>query len=199
ASPFYADGKLLGVAAIDITLDGLGAYLAERKISPGTLSYILDGQGRVLAASDLSKTYSSEGGKLEFRHIGSRDNELPAMAAAARPRGGGGSFCSRLLCREYLRSLSPLAPGFGKKWQLFTVTPLSDFPAEFQRNNEFLVIFGLLATALQVLIIYFLTGIVSRPLEKLAFKVEKIQELGSEQLASVDSPIREIWTLSKAI
>ena len=55
AAPFIRDGKLAGVAAIDITLTGLGEYLAERKISPGTLSYMLDHQGRVIAASDLSQ------------------------------------------------------------------------------------------------------------------------------------------------
>ena len=69
AQPFYADGKLLGVAAADITLGGLGAYLAERKISPGTVSYILDHQGRVIAASDLSNTSTTEQGSVELRHI----------------------------------------------------------------------------------------------------------------------------------
>ena len=51
AAPFYVDGHIAGVAAADITLADLGAYLAERKISPGTLSYILDHQGGVIAAS----------------------------------------------------------------------------------------------------------------------------------------------------
>ena len=61
------------------------------------------------------------------------------------------------------------------------------------------MIFGLLAVALQILIIYFLTSVISSPLEKLALKVGKIQELGTEQLPSVTSPIREISVLSKAI
>ena len=43
------------------------------------------------------------------------------------------------------------------------------------------------------------TGVVSSPLEKLAFKVGKIQELGTDHLPSVSSPIREISVLSKAI
>ena len=64
AQPFFAGGKLAGVAAIDITLDGLGQYLAERKVSPGTLSYILDGRDNVLAASDLSRTYTNRNGTL---------------------------------------------------------------------------------------------------------------------------------------
>ena len=199
ATPFYVDDKLIGVAAIDITLDGLGAYLSDRKVSPSSLSYILDSQGRVIAASDRSKTYANNDGKLELLHVSSLDNELAAVAYASRPRGGAETYSLGFHGKEYLATLSTLAPEFGKKWQLFTISPLSDFTADFQRNNDFLVLFGLLATALQVLVIYFLTGVVSAPLERLAFKVEKIQELGAEQLPSVDSPIREIWTLSKAI
>ena len=200
AAPFYAaDGNLLGVAAADITLGGLGAYLAERKISPGTLSYILDHQGLVIAASDLSNTSTTDHGKVELRHISSLDNPLPAMAFSARPRQGQGVFSFAHHGQEYVASLSMLPAEFGKTWQIFTITPLSDFTGPFQANNDRLVVFGLLAVALQIVIIYFLTSVISAPLEKLAFKVGRIQELGAEQLPSVSSPIREISVLSKAI
>ncbi len=199
AAPFYADGKLAGVAAADITLGGLGAYLAERKISPGTVSYILDHQGRVIAASDLSNTSTTEQGSVELRHISSLDNPLPAMAFSARPRQGQGVFSFTHDGKEYVASLSNLAAEFGKTWQIFTITPLSDFTGPFQANNDRLVLFGLLAVALQIVIIYFLTSVISAPLEKLAFKVGRIQELGTEQLPSITSPIREISVLSKAI
>ena len=56
AAPFYADGKIAGVAAADITLDGLSEYLSENKISPGTVSYILDNHGGVIANSERAKT-----------------------------------------------------------------------------------------------------------------------------------------------
>jgi len=200
AAPFSSNGQLVGVAAADITLDDLGAYLADRKVSPRTLSYILDGQGRVIAASDLSKTYTSVvDGRLELRHISSLDDTLPAVAFAARPRGSEDMFSLKHDGTEYLASVSTLASEFGKKWQLFIITPLSDFTGPFQRNNDYLVAFGLAATVIQILIIYLLTSVISAPLEKLAFKVGKIQELGTEQLPSINSPIREIWVLSKAI
>src|SRR5258708_27461818 len=92
AAPFYADCKLAGVAAAGVPLGGLGAYLAERKISPGTVSYILDHQGRVIAASDLSNTSTTEQGSVALRHISSLDNPPPAIAVRARPRHGGGVF-----------------------------------------------------------------------------------------------------------
>jgi adenylate cyclase len=199
AQPFYADGKLLGVAAADITLGGLGAYLAERRISPGTVSYLLDHQGQVIAASDLSNTSTTDHGRVELRHVSSLDNPLPAMAFSARPRQREGVFSLSHDGKEYLASLSNLAAEFGKTWQILTVTPLSDFTGPFQANNNRLVIFGLLAVVLQIVIIYFLTSVISAPLEKLAFNVGRIQELGTEQLPSVTSPIREISVLSKAI
>ena len=59
------------------------------------------------------------------------------------------------------RSTSPAvdpAARFGKRWQLFIITPLDDFTGPFQRNNSRLLIFGLIAIAVQILIIYFLTA-----------------------------------------
>jgi adenylate cyclase len=198
AAPFYADGKLLGVAAADITLDGLGAYLASRKISPGSLSYIIDSQGMVIAGSDLAKTYTIDHGRVELRHITTLDNGLPAAAFTAHRGQSGDTFTFAYDDHEYVASLSTLPLEF-KRWQLFTVTPLADFAGAFQANNERMVIFGLAAMALQIATIYFLAGVISAPLERLAFKVGKIRELSGEQLPPVVSPVREISVLSKAI
>ena len=202
AQPFFSGGKVAGVVAIDITLDGLGQYLAERKVSPGSLSYILDSRGNVLAASDLSRTYTNNNGTLELRHISSLDNELPAAAFAARPRNpdsGRQLYSFVHEGREYAASLSALPAEFGRRWQIFIVTPMDDFTGTFRHNNNNLLIFGLISIALQIAIIFFLSGVISRPLERLATNVEKIRELGAHEVPSVQSPIREIATLSHAI
>jgi adenylate cyclase len=201
ASPFYADGKLLGVVATDLTLEDMGLYLAQRKISPGSLSYMLNHQGQVIAASDLSASYASDRGRIELTHVSSLRAELPAVAFGARPRNvvDGASYSFSHNGREYLASLSTMPPEFGKRWQLFTITPLEDFTAGFRRNNERLLLFGLGATALQILIIYLLSGILSAPLEKLARKVDRIQEFDQHDLPALTSSIREISVLSRAI
>ena len=124
------------MAAIDITLDGLGEYLAERKVSPGTLSYMLDHQGRVIAASDLSKTYANVQGKLELLHITSLDNELPAFAFSARPRGSERPLhLHAMAARNMSRASRPCRPSSARSWQLFIITPLADFTGAFQANN----------------------------------------------------------------
>ncbi|MBS0220523.1 MAG: hypothetical protein JSR91_07260 [Proteobacteria bacterium] len=199
AAPFYADGKPLGVAAIDITLDGLSQYLADRKISPGTLSYILDSHGLVIANSSRSKTYANDNGQVELKHVTETGGDLPAAAIAARPKDHTTFYSFFRDGQEYVASLSAVPPALGKHWQLFIIAPLSDFMGGLQKNNEHLLIFGLLAMALQLAIVYLLTGIMSAPLEKLAQKVNRIQEFEGESLPSQDSPIREVSVLAQAV
>ncbi len=198
--PFSKDGKVEGVVAADITLDGLSQYIAEHRISPNALSYVLDHQGRVLAASDLSRTYSANNGQVELRHISSLDWDLPAIAYGAHPRDGGAtSYTFTYGGREYIASLSTLLPNFGRRWQLFVVAPIADFTGAFDRTNEILLAVGLAATALSLVVIYFLSGMLSAPLERLAAKVLKIQEMGSEPLPSIRSQVTEIDVLARAI
>jgi adenylate cyclase len=197
---FSKGGEIQGVVAADITLEGLSEYIAEHRISPNTLSYVLDQQGRVLAASDLSKTYTAEKGRVELRHISQLENELPAIAYGAHPRSSGATlYPFHYGGREYLASLSTLPPDFGKRWQLFVITPISDFTETFDVNNKYLLALGVIATALALVIIYVMAGAISAPLERLAAKVVRIQDLDPEPLPVVRSQIREINVLARAI
>jgi len=150
AAPFYADGKIAGVAAADITLNGFSESLSEHKISPGTLCYILDSRGGVLANSKLATTYTNENGRVELQHISSLPDELPAIAFGSRPRQNEDLFSFSHGGQEYIASLSQLPPQFGKRWQLFIITPLSDFTAPFDSNNNRLLAFGVIAVAVQI-------------------------------------------------
>lgn len=202
ATPFLENGKVAGVVAMDLTLDSLGHYLAQRKISPGAMSYLLDSQSRVIAASDKSKTYTTDGGRVELKHITAVDSDLAAAAYSARPRDRSDPHLYYSFTRDgrqYVASLSSLREEFGRRWHLFTVTPLDNFTGPFNRNNDRLVLFGLAAILAQIVIIYFLSSVISRPLERLAGNVDDIRRLAAESRSSVASPIREISTLSGAI
>jgi len=199
AAPFYRQGKLTGVAAADITLDVLSEYLSKNKISPGTLSYVLDHQGRVIANSERAVTYNKEKGKVELQHITSLGNKLPAIAFGSHEGHGEKLFTFEHASKQYFAGLSKMPPEFGKEWQLFFITPLDDFTAEFDRQMRYMLLLGLLAILLQMLVIYVLSNVLSAPLEKLATNVTKIQQLQSEPLLLFNSPIREVAVLSKAI
>lgn len=199
-APFYgADGNVRGVAAADITLDGMSDYLAESKISPGTVSFILDHQGGVIANSRQEKTYGSRSGRPELMHVTSLNDDLPAVAFSLRPRDHQGMYTIEHQGQEYVASLTTFPASFGKAWQLLVVTPLSDFTGTLEERNRQLFIFGLIAILVQIVIIYFLSGVISAPLERLAVKVTKIKDLDVESPLALQTPIREVALLGRAI
>jgi adenylate cyclase len=71
---------------------------------------------------------------------------------------------------------------FGKRWHLFIVTPLKDFMSPFEHNDRRLLFGGLIAIGVRILIIYLLSAVVSSPLERLALKVDKLEDLGRQNL-----------------
>ncbi|WP_028465698.1 adenylate/guanylate cyclase domain-containing protein [Nisaea denitrificans] len=199
-APFYGqDGNVRGVAAADITLDGMSDYLAASNISSGTVSFILDHQGGVIANSRQEKTYGSRNGRPELMHVTSLGDDLPAVAFSLRPRDREGMYTIEHQGREYVASLTTFPASFGKAWQLFVVTPLSDFTSTLEKRNRQLFIFGLIAILVQIIIIYFLSGVISAPLERLAVKVMKIKDLEVESPLSLQTPIREVALLGRAI
>lgn len=199
AAPVYVDGKIVGVAAADITLDGLSQFLSERKISPGTMSYILNNQGGVLANSARARTYSDAGGEVALQPLSEGRDQLSAIAYSARPHDSDTPYPFSYGGADYVASATMLPLPSGKHWQLFTVTPLGDFTGMFQHNNTLLFIWGIVAIGVEILVIYLLSGVVSAPLERLATKIAKIENLTGEDPPSPGSSIEEISVLSKAI
>jgi adenylate cyclase len=200
AAPYDVDGTVRGVVAADVTLDSFSAYLARHPISPNSVSYLLDHEGLVLAASDSTTTYGSDNDVVELPHVTAVDNELVALAYSLRPRDDPeGVFPFSHDGEDYIVGLSGFDGAFGKRWRLFVVTPLADFTEEFSRNNRRMLLLGLAAILVQLGIIYVLASLVASPLQKLERKVERIQALETTDQPPVRSSVREVAVLSRAI
>ena len=183
AAPFAGGNGLTGVVAADITLDSFSAYLGSHRISEGSISYLLDRDGMVLAASDGSEVARSDNNKVDLHHITAVEQGLVALAYSLRPRGDPAPvYAFSHDGRDYIAGLSDFDQSFGKQWQLFVVTPLEDFTRQFSQNNRRMLMLGLAAILVQLLIIYVLASLIASPLQKLALKVERINRLEQSRL-----------------
>lgn len=203
ASPFYKDGTLVGVVAVDITLDNLSKFLADRVVSPGAMSLIIDEQEKVIANSNLQEKVKLVDKKVNLKHIGALDSDLPALAMvqqAKSPNKDNFTFEHPTTNNEYAVSFSSFASDANKRWQILILAPLDDFSGPLKENNRRLLIFGTLAIILQILFIYFLSRLIAKPLEKLEKKVNDVRELRpADNNVLIESPIREIASLSRAV
>lgn len=200
AAPYSIDGILQGVVALDITLDSFSAYLARHAISAGSVSFILDDQGRVVAASDGSVAFDSGNDTVELPHVTAVGSRLAALAYASIPRDASDAvFQFRHDGLDYIVGLSDFNEEFGKRWRLFVVTPVNDFTEQFSINSRNMLLLGLAAIVVQLAIIYLLAGLIASPLQKLGFNVERIRNLERSEGPPVISPVREIALLSRTI
>lgn len=203
AAPFYKQGTIAGVVAVDITLDNLSHFLADRVVSPGAMSLIIDEQEKVIANSNLKEQVKLVDKKVNLKHIGSLDSDLPALAMVQQAKANDKNnftFVHPTTEEEYAVSFSSFASDANKRWQVLILAPLDDFSGPLKENNRRLLVFGTLAIILQILFIYFLSRLIAKPLERLERKVNNVRELSeNSQNQVITSPIREISSLSRAV
>ncbi len=202
AAPIYWQDELSGIVAIDLTLDGLSSYLAERKVSANSVGFILDSQGNIIANSKERAVTQNVGDTLRLTHVSEWTDQLVGVVYSQRniQNNDGQSYFVRHAGKEYVASLKPIESVADKDWQIFVIAPMADFNAEIKSNNRRMLMLGLGATLLQILIIWLLAQKLSTPLERLAASVESIRDLRQETLADLpDTRIREISMLSRAV
>lgn len=201
AMPFFADGKLAGVVAADITLDSLSHFLASRPVSANSLSLILDDDDRIIAHPDASQAVRREDGKLLQNSLSRLTSKLPAMAVAARPDRNSErfTFIDAQNGQEYVAMFAGFPPTVGKAWRVMIIAPLADFSKKWTENNRKVLMFGALAVVLQIVLIYFLSKLIARPIEQLEAKVLKVQNFASTPSGSIRSGIPEIASLIRAV
>lgn len=203
AAPFYKDGALSGVVAVDITLDNLSQFLAARVVSPKAMSLIIDEQEKVIANSNLKEQVKLVDKKVNLKHIGALDSDLPALAMVQQSKAidkNNFTFEHPTTNEEYTVSFSSFASDANKRWQILILAPLDDFSGPLKENNRRLLVFGTLAIILQILFIYFLSRLIAKPLERLERKVNNVRELSTDsQNEVITSQIREISSLSRAV
>jgi adenylate cyclase len=200
AMPFYANGQLAGVLAVDILLDSLSQYLKNRPVSANSTSLIVDRDGLIVAHPETQQTLKREtGGGLTRVRLSELSDPLPAIAFAMRADRKRDQFTFMHRGEEYVALFSPFPPEFGKAWEVAIIAPLEDFLGEWKSNNQKLLVFGLGAIVLQVLLIYALSRRIAWPLEQLEAQVAEVQRFSTQRSKPITSPIREIASLATAV
>lgn len=140
SAPVYAHGEFRGVVAVDVSLARLADHLESLELTPRSRALLLDGAGKLVAASaaaltDLRTGVRSPGGylvdsALEFG-ADLRSTTNPELAGVVAEMTGGAAAQRQLVLggEELLVSYAPLpTPG----WSLAVLTPLTDLTGPSQ-------------------------------------------------------------------
>lgn len=210
AAPILArDGRLVGVASVDLTIGDLSRFVRRATVGERGYSFLLEfgGQGRVkvLGHPEANRLLIPEGGTTRLADI----EELgdPVVLETVRrlredpsPPSGGEARIYRVQARgaAYLagasrvRSEGELVPN----WVSCVVVPESDFMASVWRSGFALAVIAGSAVAAGIGVSLYVAQRVSRPLRALASETERVRLFDLEPRPLPLSNIREIDALA---
>lgn len=201
STPVIVNDRVTAVASIDMSLDSIQDFLNSNRISKNAISLILDSQNRVVVSSELQKQGSGQAQGIG--QVTDLASDLPKRALLSLPSSqylGAFRFKNDDGSINYMASMSKINLKAPVDWRVLSIAPAQDFLTDISDNNRFIAVIGVLALLAQLLVIYFMSVRIARPLEQLALQVDNIEQLKvSEGVALPHSFFYEIDRLTKSI
>lgn len=195
--PIEAKGRLLGVAAIDLSLHGLNAQLRAEVGVFGGLLLIIDGQGRLVAHSEpgLVVTPAQQAGQALQRQR-MEDHLNPLVRAAASPvaeRSAAQEADFRLVHRgdTYHGRIIQFSRPAGLEWRVVALLPEAALLGHIRRMQYTSVLMSMGMAAAGLALIVWVVGGVTRPLLQAAQAAEQPTLAAMKDLTAQRTLVRE--------
>ncbi|HMK68503.1 MAG TPA: adenylate/guanylate cyclase domain-containing protein, partial [Stellaceae bacterium] len=200
--PIVRDGLFIGCASVNITFDVLSRYLSTHRASPNSKSILTEpNSGEIIAGSERGMSVTAVDGKLEVARLDTIDDLDVRQAYQIHVQTGRDEFVFRSLPsgREIAASFTRFPNSFGRPREALILTPTDDFVGFLKETNRKVVEVILGLTVLELILIFFLSHRLSRPIESISSALKSVESLSFEETKVRPSAVREIDQLRHAI
>ena len=173
--PIERDGKFIGCASAHVTMDILSRFLFRHRTSANSITIIADpDDGKIITLSDMQKGVRTEDGKLQLARLDTiaDDNVREAYRLHVQTNEDNFVFRSPLTGAEWSASFTRFSNSFGQPWEAVNLTPTSDFVGTLETANRQMVVIIIVLTIIELLLIYFVSARLARPIETVSRESE---------------------------
>jgi class 3 adenylate cyclase/ABC-type nitrate/sulfonate/bicarbonate transport system substrate-binding protein/HAMP domain-containing protein len=200
--PIIKDGVFIGSASANITLDVISRFLASHRASPRSMTLIANpNNGMIIAFPDQKKGVRIKNDRLEIARLDdiADDNVREAYRLQSETSRDDFFFRSPQNGEEISASFTRFPGSFGQPWEFVILTPTSDFVGSLERTNRQMIFLIAALTGVELLLIYFLSRRLSRPIEGVSRELRSVEDLSFTHAVPATSNIREIKELQTAV
>ncbi len=194
------DGKFIGVAAADLFIEGLNAFLQKNQLSKNSISFIMNHKGELIADSKPETNISAKmNGKIELTPIASL--KIPQIVAAYQyfKQTKKKQFVYKSQGTKFIANFSLFSYGDTEQWLIGSVAPISDFIGPMEAQIRDTLLFSLLALILGIILIVYVAQKFTKPIALLAQETHKIKHFHLEKPIILQTYIAEIIMMLDAI
>jgi adenylate cyclase len=200
--PIIKDGAFIGCASANITLDVLSRFLTSHRASPGSTTLIANpNNGMIIAYPDPKKSVRTENRRFEIAKLDdiADDNVREAYRLQGETNLDDFLFRSPQNGEEISAAFARYPGSFGQPWEVVILTPTSDFVGSLERTNRQMIFLIGALTGIELLLIYFFSKQLSRPIEGISQGLRAVEELSFANATPATSNIKEIRELQTAV
>jgi signal transduction histidine kinase len=204
--PLYsATGKLLGVTAVDLSLEQIDAFLQELKIGKSGRVFLLERSGNLIADSTPDNPYTIRSGQVERINAKNSPNYLlRSTVGHLNAEVGDLNNLKAAQSSEFeidgdrlLWQVIPFQDNRGIDWLILVVVPASDFTREIDKNNRDTFLLCLLSLGIAIALGNFTASKITRPLLRLCDASRAIADGDLDQNVEVNN-IQELDVLAQS-
>jgi adenylate cyclase len=199
--PILRKGEFIGCASVNITLDILSNFLARHRTSANSVTMIADAiDGAIIAHSNQKQSVRAVDGRLEVARLDNitDGNVREAFRQYIQTNQDDFLFRSPLTGEEMSASFTKVPDSFLKSWIVVNVTPTNDFVGALEATNRQMVVIIVALTALELILMYFVSARLARPIELVSRELKSVENLSFDGVSARRSGIREIAQLQSA-
>ena len=199
--PILRKGEFIGCASVNITLDILSNVLARHRTSANSVTMIADAiDGTIIAHSNQKQSVQAVNGKVEVARLDniSDINVREAFRRYVETNQDDFLFRSPLSGEEMSASFTKVPDSFLKSWIVVNVTPTNDFVGALQATNRRMVVIIVVLTALELILMYFVSARLALPIELVSRELKSVENLSFGRASTRRSNIGEIAQLQSA-
>jgi adenylate cyclase len=202
ATPIVINKNFLGMTSHSFSLETIASFLSNIRVSRNSEAFIVDETGNILVRTKFEEGFTVTNGEFKSRNISEFANTPLSYVASARASNGGKIINFRFGPKQegYVAKFTPIRNDYNKHWEVLTIAPMSDFLDKLDEINERLMAVAGLLILLSMLVYFFLSKIVSRPIELLTLDIKGLLDFDLQQKMHVaGSHIDEIDILADAV
>ncbi len=182
---YDANGELIGVIGVDITLSLFSHFLTEQKIEETGRAFVLNASGQVIIPQNIPSAGITK--------------DVIAAAYKEAPKNKNTSFTFSSNDIRYVASINrfPVTKTFD--WTILIIVPLSEFMSDLLKTQKDVVFISLGILLFACFLVVYFSKRISGPIVVLANETDKIRHLNFESEIRIRSNIREIKLMDHSI
>lgn len=193
--------ELGAVVCVNIPLENLSSFLSEQKITDNSSVFIIDSMDQIIAFPDFSEVVMKKEGEKSTRLRTMGEITLPHLKEAYNYSviNSSNDFVLEQEDDNYIISIKDIPSELGLNWRVVTSIPESELLSDvYSIIQKIMIVFAIIFT-ISILAIIFVSGRITRSIELLSHKNEKLQNFDLDLGEKVESNIREISRMSDSL